>query len=53
MTAASKRRALMAKIARKRARHQSVVIELRALMKATTRALQRECRRPEQQSLPL
>lgn len=49
----TRRRALMVRIARKRQRHQSVAVELRALVRATTRQLQRELRRPEQARLPL
>lgn len=48
-----RRRKLIAKIARKREHHQSVVVEQRALIRATTKQLRRELRQPEQQSLPL
>lgn len=46
------RRALIARVKRRREQHRSVVIEQRALVRATTRQLRRECRKPEQQTLP-
>lgn len=50
---ADTRKKLMALIARKQERHKSVVVERRALIRATTRQLRRECRVPVQPQLPL
>lgn len=46
------RQALIARIERKREQHRSVVIEQRALVRATIRQLRRECRQPQQPMLP-
>lgn len=48
---ADKRQLLMRRIERKKARHQSTVIDQRALVKATTQQIRRECQPPRQPRL--
>lgn len=48
----SRRNALIARIELKRRAHRSVVIEQKALIRATIRQLRQECRKPQQQMLP-